>query len=220
MDELVWQRKERSIWGKQASGYDRRTLRIYEQAYERSIRKALSVISPDQCVLEIGCGTGILSLGIAPCAAKVVGTDISPEMVEIARRKAEQERLGNVEFRVGDGYSLPFEDGSFDTLLLFNTLHVVKEPEALLREAHRLLKPSGRLVSATDCYVEPVPLPTRLKLGTQRMLHRIGLIPFLWCWTKEGLQQLFARCSFEIAETDVLHAAPVNYYVLARRQEL
>jgi ubiquinone/menaquinone biosynthesis C-methylase UbiE len=220
MNETVRQQKERSIWSKQAASYDRRTMRIYEEAYERSIRKACAVVSPDQCVLEVGCGTGILSLGVAPHVAKVIGTDISPEMIDVARDKAQRQGISNVEFRVGDGYSLAFEDGSFDTVLLLNTLHIVKEPEAVLREVHRLLKPSGYLVTATDCYAEPVPLYTRLMLGVQRLLHWTGMIPFLSYWRKQDIHQVLERCSFEIEETDVLHSVPVNYYVLASKREL
>jgi len=181
------------------------------------LRKARSVLAPDQRALEIGCGTGIISLGIAPYAAAVIGIDLSPEMVEIAQRKAERQGVANVDFRVGDGYSLSFDDASFDTVLLFNTLHVVREPTALLREARRLLVQSGYLVTATDCYAEPVPLTVRLKLAVQRLLHMLGVIPFMSYFTREDLLQLFELNAFEVAETDVLHDAPVNYYVLVRK---
>lgn len=217
MDETTRQQKERSIWSKQASGYDKRVLRMYKDAYALSIRKTCSVLSADQQVLEIGCGTGIISLGIAPRMERVVGTDISPPMIAIAQSKAESQSISNVDFRVCDGYSLPYEGESFDVVLLFNTLHIVKEPAALLHEAHRLLKPSGNLVSATDCYAEPVPLTARLILSLQRLLNLVGIIPFMWYFSKEDVHQLFAQCSFVVTETDVLHAVPVNYYVLARK---
>jgi ubiquinone/menaquinone biosynthesis C-methylase UbiE len=217
MDETTRQKKARSFWDKLASGYDKATLRTYEDAYSISIRKTCSVLSADQHVLDVGCGTGIISLAIAPRVKIVVGTDISPEMIAIARSKAERQGISNVNFRVYDGYSLPYEDMSFDTVLLFNMLYIVKEPVALLREAHRLLKPLGNLVSATDCYAEPVPLTTRLTLNVKRLLNLVGIIPFIWYFTKQDVHQLFERFSFEIIETDVLHAVPVNYYILARK---
>lgn len=217
MDDIMRQQKERSLWDKQAPGYDRRNLKVYESAYNLSIQKTRAVLSPDQKVLEIGCGTGIISLGIAPFAKSVVATDISPEMISIAKSKAESLLVTNVEFRVCDGYSLPYDGQTFDVVLLFNVLHFVKEPTALLREAHRLLKPSGYLVSATDCYAEPVPLPTRIGLGVQRLLNLIGIIPFMGYYKKADIHQLLEQCAFAGVETDVLHPAPVNYYVLARK---
>jgi ubiquinone/menaquinone biosynthesis C-methylase UbiE len=217
MDEATRQRKERGIWDRQAAGYDGRTLRIYRDAYALSIEKARSVLAADNEVLEIGCGTGIISLGIAPYVARVVATDISPEMIAIAQDKAARAAVSNVEFQVCDGYSTPYDDGVFDAVLVFNTLHVVKEPAALLQEAHRLLKPGGYLVTATDCYGEPVPLPVRLVLDAQRLLKLFGVIPFMRYYEKENLRRLFEAHGTVIEDSAVLHPAPVNYYLLARK---
>ena len=218
MDNAIRQKKERSIWDKQAPGYDRRNLKVYKNSYDLSIQRARAVLSPDKEVLEVGCGTGIISLGIAPWVKSVVATDISPQMIAVAKSKAESLSITNVEFRVCDGYSLPYDNQAFDVILLFNVLHFVKEPAALLHEAHRLLKPSGYLVSATDCYAEPVPLPFRIGLGVQRLLNLTGIIPFMWYYKKEDVHRLFEQCSFASVETNVLHPTPVNYYLLARKK--
>jgi ubiquinone/menaquinone biosynthesis C-methylase UbiE len=217
MNDTVRQDKERGIWDKQAHGYDKRNLKMYEKAYDLSIQKVRAVLSPGQRVLEIGCGSGIVALGIAPFVESVVATDISPQMIAVAESKAQRASVSNVDFRVCDGYSLPYDDQTFDAVLLFNVLHCVKEPDALLCEAHRLLKPAGHLVSATDCYAEPVPLPVRLMLGVQKLLNRLGVIPFMWQYEKKDLHRRFERRSFAVVETDVLHPAPVNYYLLARK---
>jgi ubiquinone/menaquinone biosynthesis C-methylase UbiE len=217
VEEGTRQKKERAIWEKQASGYDNRVLKMYKNAYDLSIQKVRSVLSPDQQVLEIGCGTGIISLGIAPYVERVIATDISPQMISVAKSKAESSSVSNVDFRICDGYAVPYDDESFDVVLLFNTLHVVKDPAALLHEAYRLLKPAGHLVSATDCYAEPVPFPVRLGLSAQKLLRLVGIIPFMWYYRKEELHQLFEQSSFAIVDSDVLHPAPVNYYLLASK---
>lgn len=217
MDNATRQKKESFIWNKLAASYDSRVLKTYKDAYDLSIRNTCSILSPDHQVLEIGCGTGIISLGIAPFVERVVPTDISPKMISIAKGKAEVLGISNVDCRVCDGYSLPYESESFDVVLLFNTLHFVKEPATILREAHRLLKPSGYLVGATDCYAEPAPFSTRLRLRFQRLLNLLGIIPFVWCRTKKELHQLFEQSSFAVVETDVLHLIPANYYLLARK---
>jgi ubiquinone/menaquinone biosynthesis C-methylase UbiE len=218
MNDVARREKARSLWDKQAHSYDERNLKIYESAYELSVKKTRAVLSTDQKILEIGCGTGIIALGIAPFVDSVVATDISTQMIAVAESKAERASITNVEFSVHDGYALPYDDQAFDAVLLFNVLHFVKEPTTLLDEAHRLLKPSGYLVSATDCYAEPVPLPYRIGLGVQRLLNQIGVIPFMGTYKKEDIHQLLEQCAFAVVETDVLHPAPVNYYILARKK--
>jgi ubiquinone/menaquinone biosynthesis C-methylase UbiE len=218
VDELTRQQKERTIWDKQAAKYDDHVFRMYKNTYELSIEKVRAVLATDRQVLEIGCGSGIIALGIAPYAKQVVAMDISPLMISIAQSKAENLSISNIVFRVCDGYAIPDDDESFDVVLLFNVLHVVKEPAAVLREAYRLLKPGGRLLSATDCYAEPVPFLARLMLSAQKLLKMVGVVPFLWYYRKEELHHLFEQSSFIIEDSDVLHSAPVNYYLLASKQ--
>ena len=79
------------------------------------------------------------------------------------------------------------------------------------------VKPSGHLLSATDCYAEPVPFPVRLRLGVQKLLNLIGVIPFMWYYRKEDLYRLLEQCSFVVVDTDSLYPAPVNYLVHARK---
>jgi ubiquinone/menaquinone biosynthesis C-methylase UbiE len=201
-----------------AVGYDARSLQAFKEAYELSIEKACAVLNPEDRVLEVGCGTGILALGVADCAGSVVATDISPAMIDVARGKAEDQEVDNVTFETHDGYALPYESRSFDAVLVFNVLHFVKEPDRVVQEAHRLLKPGGYLVTATDCYGEPVPLGMRLKLGLQRLLNWVGVIPFAWYYQRAALRALFEENGFEVVATEELHAVPVNYYVLAYKQ--
>ena len=217
MNKPATGKKANAIWDKMAARYDDRTLRQYERAYDLSIQKTRAVLLPGQRVLEIGCGTGIIALGIAPSVKRVIATDISLQMVAVAREKAESLSITNVDFAVSDGHTLPWADQSFDVVLLFNTLHWVKEPTVLLQEAHRLLKPSGYLVSATDCYAEPAPLPTRLMLGVQKLLHLIVVIPFGWHFKKEDIHRLFEQGHFAVVDAGVLHQTPVNYYLLAKK---
>jgi ubiquinone/menaquinone biosynthesis C-methylase UbiE len=214
-DEMTRQQKERSIWDRLSGSYDRNTLRAYRDAYDLSIQKTLALVQPDQQVLDIGCGTGILSLGIAPHVKRVMGVDISPQMVAVAQGKAAAQGVSNVDFKEMDGYTIPFASESFDHVLLFNILHVVKEPSRLLKEARRLLKPAGSLISATDCYAEPVPLGVGIKLTLQRLMKVFGMVAYLRYYHKQDLHHLLARNAFVIADTAVLHPAPVNYYIMA-----
>jgi ubiquinone/menaquinone biosynthesis C-methylase UbiE len=215
MDTLTRQNKEKSIWEKIAAGYDNNMLANFEEAYRLSIQKSIQAVAYKDRVLEIGCGTGLVTLGLASHVKQIEAVDITPQMIAIAKEKAARQGVNNTQFQVFDGYALPFEDSCFDTMLIFNVLHIVKEPRTLLREARRLLKPGGKLVTATDCYAEPVPFNIRARLSMQRVLHWLGFIPFVRYYHKAQLHSLFAKNGFEIKETEALHPAPLNYYLLA-----
>ena len=217
MNDEIRQRKESAIWRKLAAGYDGRTLETYREAYCLSIEKTLAVLQSGQRVLEIGCGTGIITLAIASQVGQVVATDLTPEMVAVAQGKAREKGIENIEFRVCDGYHLADADSSFDAVLLFNLLHVVEDPAALLSEAYRLLKPGGCLITATDCYAEPVPWRLRMTLIMQRLLKLTGIVPVMSFFHKQDLYDLIQKAGFTLGETADLHPAPPNHYVFAEK---
>lgn len=99
---------------------------------------------PFDNVLDVGCGTGpVIELLSKKYPEKhFVGLDITPAMIEVAQSK----RLSNAEFIVGDAENLPFGDGSFDAVLCANSFHHYPNPGAFLREAHRVLRPGGKLI--------------------------------------------------------------------------
>lgn len=217
IEEMERQENERRPWNQRAGTYDHHVMQTYEKAYALSIEKVLAHLGPGKRVLEIGCGTGIISLGIAGQAGQVVCVDISREMIARAKQKAAVQGAANLTFRVFDGYALPFEDGGYDLVLMFNILHVVKEPQRLLAEAHRLLTPDGWLVTATDCYAEPVPVHYRLGLTAQKLLKLFRMVPYISYFHIADLRRLFDQAGFSIREEASLHPAPVNYYLAAQK---
>jgi ubiquinone/menaquinone biosynthesis C-methylase UbiE len=211
------QQDERAIWDKMAGSYDQNVMRTFKEAYRQTIDTILEDLMPGSRVLEIGCGTGIIAAGVASHAGEVIGVDLSPEMIRQAQKKTGEGDLPNLCFEVGDAYDLPFETASFDLVLLTNLLHVVKEPDTVLSEAKRLLKPDGILMTVTDCYAEPVPLGTRLKLAAQRLLKLLGFVKYMRYYRKAELIDLISRNGFHIQREAILHPAPVNYFLSGKR---
>ena len=73
-------------------------------------------------VLDLGCGDGRLALGVAPCAASVVGVDPDPAVIKLANAHAAERGARNVRFAVGAAQSLELDDGAFDVVVLSWTL--------------------------------------------------------------------------------------------------
>ena len=92
--------------------------------------------------LDLGCGTGNYTLELKKRGFDVIGLDASEGMLKIARSKG----LNCIK---GDAYSLPFPDESFDLVLSVTMFEFIHEPEKVLVEIHRVLKPGGEVVIGT-----------------------------------------------------------------------
>ena len=95
---------------------------------------------PGERILDIGCGNGELTLRLMATGAQVTGVDISPDMLAAARACGVDAIEASAEW-------LPFEDATFDALFSNAALHWIKDHDAMLDEAHRVLKPGGRFVA-------------------------------------------------------------------------
>lgn len=113
---------------------------------------ALAEVRGSPRTLDLACGTGDLAFLLAHEGASVVGLDIVPRMVELARRKAARMRLAHPSrptprFLVGDMMALPFPPSSFDLVTTGYGLRNVPVIEPALGEIYRVLKPGGRLLA-------------------------------------------------------------------------
>jgi len=97
-------------------------------------------------VLDVACGTGLLTSLLARDAAEVVGMDVTPEMLGRARERIDASGQDNVTFVEAEAARTPFDTGSFDLVTCRTAFHHFPEPEAALGEMHRVLRVGGRLV--------------------------------------------------------------------------
>ena len=204
---------ERAIWNQLARSYDRNVMGTYSDAYRLTHQAILEDLNPNDRILEVGCGTGIVSLAIAPHAGEVIGVDLSPRMIQQAEKKSNEAALQNLHFQEADAYELPFEDESFDVVLLTNLLHVVAEPETVIKEAHRVLREGGTLAAVTDCLAEKVPFQVWFNLLTLRAMKLFGKIKYMHFLHRSDLRNWFNGHGFQIHKEVDCHPAPVNYYL-------
>lgn len=148
---------------KMVSSYDS-YMRIITLGRERTLREMtvrLAQVKPGDCVLEVGCATGTLTLEAkrqAGPSGKVFGIDIIPGMIELSQRKAEQAKE-DVTFQLGSIDDIPFPENYFDAVMCsFMIFHMSEATRRKgITEIHRVLKPQGRLL-VLDLALPPQPL--------------------------------------------------------------
>lgn len=149
MDPKLQRRVQRYGWDLAAAAYE--PLWASQLALVQGELLAAAAPVPGERVLDVACGTGLVTLAAAEAVGpqgQVLGVDISGEMVEAARRRAQARRLGNLEFARMDGERLELPDGGFDLALCALGLMYLPEPLQALRELRRVLRPGGRLAVA------------------------------------------------------------------------
>ena len=137
------------FWNMRAPSYDQTSGKTYAETYDQTAERSLKYLKPSDRVLEFACGTGLITLRLAPHVAHIRGIDISPGMADIAREKARG--LPNVEITNTDLFDPCLEPGSFDAVCAYNVLLYLPDLPAALARIRELLKPGGVFLSATDC---------------------------------------------------------------------
>jgi ubiquinone/menaquinone biosynthesis C-methylase UbiE len=108
----------------------------------------MSGVSGRDQVLDVACGPGLVACAFAPHARQVTGIDITPAMIEQARRLQGEKQLKNLAWQVGDVLPLPFPEASFSVVLTRYSLHHFLHPEVVLAEMVRVCRPGGRVLVA------------------------------------------------------------------------
>ena len=200
------------FWNKAAQKYAKMPIKD-EQGYEATLEQTRSYLNKDDRVLEIGCGTGTTALKLSSYVSHITAIDYSNEMIEIAKAKAKDQQIENVEFIQSDLDTDQFSENSFDAILAFNLIHLLENPEQDIERLSKLLKPDGVFISKTAFLGERFNVYP-LMVFVMRM---IGKAPYVKSLKTSQLEQMFQTQGYEIIDTKLYAKSPPIKFISAKK---
>lgn len=197
----------KGFWNRWAHRYDK-AISVDRNTYSKIISKMKKALTQDMTVLELACGTGVLSVRLAGSVKMLEATDFSKEMIRQAKAKLHSSRL---HFSVQDATELPYAPETFDAVVISNALHIMPNPQKALAEIRRVLKPNGILIAPT--FTAAGSAFGRLKI---RMMELSGFKVF-YKWTPESYLSFLKENNFKVIHSEVLEGTLKLTYVQANK---
>jgi 2-polyprenyl-3-methyl-5-hydroxy-6-metoxy-1,4-benzoquinol methylase len=204
-------KKSEKFWDKSASKFDQAGKKD-EQNYIKIIDRTKKYLKTSDTVLDLGCGTGLISNGIADNVKLIHAIDISSKMIEIAKNKADNRKIQNIFYTHSTIFDERYNKGSFDVILAFYILHLLQDIQKTIQRINDLLKPGGLVISITPCIGEKIFLNISLSL-----LSKIGLVPDIKSFKANELEDIIADGNFQTIENESLHQGMPQYFIVAKK---
>ena len=160
-------------------------------------------------VLELG----LFHLQFAQKYPPIVATDISPEMVRVAKQKLLKTKINNIDFQIQDSYNLTLKDKSFDIVIASNLLHLLYDPEKPINEVKRVMKDNGTFIAPTLCTGEN----TKSKIIASAIGTLSGF-KVVNKWSINEFKNMLINNGFIITRTLIIHdKIPLAYIEMKKK---
>ena len=200
---------KKNIWDIFAPFYT--TFMKFDRKIYRFMERRISKVIHNKEVLEIACGPGVLSKKVSTVTKKMIASDYSEGMLKEARKGNYPSQLT---FEKVDAMNLPYEDHSFDVVMINNALHLVPDPIKVLSEINRVLKNNGVLIAGN--YVE----------HNQGFLHNLWTkqlekagVTFQSKWSKEEYLQFLEDNGWKVLNQKEFHGSLEFIYTECLKKE-
>ena len=199
---MCLKREHKNFWDRNAGRYDR-FMRKDRAAYDEMYELIRPVVR-HKTVLELATGTGLIAKHIVIAAAHIEATDASAEMIAEAKRDT---RSAKLHFSVQDMFRLPYENQSFNAVIVSNALHIVPQPEKALQEIKRVLKDDGVLIAPTFTHAG------NSFFGKVRAFFmKLAGFPLHSKWTSEEYLSFLRQNGWAVRKSVILKASfPLTY---------
>ena len=178
-----------------------------QKAYKKVVNFVAQKIPQNSSVIEIAGGTGEFSIAVAKTAKKVVCSDISENMLKVAKRKAKKQGFVNISFEIRNIYEIAEQDESFDFVLAPQVLHLLDNPKLAAAELRRICRKS---VILPQCLLKNCSKFAKLKVSIWRLFGFNDKIQLDLEDYKKFLAEIgFENCEFTYFESNMPMAVAI-----------
>ncbi len=195
MDDLS--QKAQQQFGAHAAKYA--SSPIHSQGASLARLVELTQPGPDWLMLDVSTGAGHTALAFAPHVKGVIASDVTPEMLDVARKLTEERGIKNIEFRPADAQELPFYDNMFDLVTNRIALHHYADARKAIEEMARVCKQGG-LVALVDNVVPP----DKQTGGYINHFEKMRDPSHNWCYPMARLESMFADAKLKVEHSETL----------------
>jgi len=203
--------KAEKFWDRTANNYDKEEKKD-ELTYLNIIKMSRKYLKVSDIVLDYGCGTGLVSNEIADNVKMVHAIDISSKMIGIAKNKAVERQIQNIDYAYTTIFDKRYKSGTFDVILAFYILHLLEDSQIVIQRINELLKPGGLIISVTPCMGEKPFLN-----GIFSIVSKLGFIPKIKSFKFSELEHSMTKGNLEIIETKCLHQNSQQYFIVVKK---
>ncbi|HDO51288.1 MAG TPA: class I SAM-dependent methyltransferase [Rhizobiales bacterium] len=206
-----------NFWDKIAAKYAKSPIADMD-AYSYTLERTRSYLSPEDSVLEVGCGTGSTALLLAGDVRQITASDLSGNMIEAGSEKARDQGISNVKFVRAELFGSAIDNGPYDAVFALNVLHLLEDTPAAIGRINGLLKPGGTFISKTVCLQgSGAPFKFRIIKMILPLMQLIGKAPYVNFMKITELEEIISSGGFKIIETGNFPASPPSRYIVARK---
>lgn len=196
------------FWNLMAKRYSKSPIADMK-SYEKTLNDTRKYLKKGKKVLEIGCGTGTTALKLASSVSKMDATDISNNMIDITQEKAKKQKVMHVKFFQSAIFDDKLKKNSYDAILAYNLLHLMKNTDTVMKRINELLKPGGLFIQKTPCLKE--------NGWTQVIAFFLNPVIPLTCFTIAEFKQSMKTNGFEMVKTYQYPENPPRLFSVAKK---
>ena len=188
--------KNARFWSRIADKYAAKPI-LDEAIYQKKLAVTREYLRPDMEVLEFGCGTGSTALVHARTVRHILAIDIADGMLEIAKKKAKEQGVGNIDFRKASVEDLDVADQSLDAVLGLSILHLLEDTDQVIENVFKMLKPGGVFVTSTTC-IRDIFRFYKLLEWFGPLGRFLGLLPLVKVFSSKELKAAITAVGFSL----------------------